>query len=87
MPSYTNSSSPSTPAPLPKPSTRSQSSTSYFRLVSAISRLSEGEAACAHRRTQESILAAKLIPAQALTDKKVVSEEILKTISHQTKLL
>jgi hypothetical protein len=59
----------------------------YFRLVGALARLSEGEAVCAHRRAQESLLASKLRPGEPVPEKKLLSEEALKSIAHQTKLL
>ncbi|HWH69672.1 MAG TPA: hypothetical protein VNT26_09825, partial [Candidatus Sulfotelmatobacter sp.] len=61
----------------------------YLRLVNALSRLSEGEANCSHRRTQDSLLAAKLNPAPSANNSgsAALSPETLKEIARQLKLL
>jgi hypothetical protein len=59
----------------------------YFRLVSTLARLSEGEALCAQRRAQQSILQSKLEPNTNSPPKNLLSQDALKDIVRQTKLI
>jgi len=59
----------------------------YLRLVNALARLSEGEAACGHHRAQESLIEAKLKPAQPGKGPAVISPETLTEIARLIKLL
>lgn len=60
----------------------------YLRLVGALARLSQGEAACSHRRAQEAMITAKL---KALvsddTAASAIKPETLKEIARLIKLL
>ena len=58
----------------------------YLRIISSLTRLSEGEASCAYRRTQQSLAEAKL-EAPKDPKKAVVSEDKLKEIARLVKLI
>jgi hypothetical protein len=59
----------------------------YLRLVTALSRLCEGEAVCSRERTQQSLIAAKLSPAKAVPESKLLSPDQLKNLTQQIKLI
>jgi len=59
----------------------------YLRLINALARLSEGEAACGHHRAQESLIEAKLKPSQPGNGPAIVSPETLAEIARLIKLL
>jgi len=59
----------------------------YLRIINSLSRLSEGEATCSHRRALQSLIETKLQPAQPTDGKLVLSEAALKDIARQIKLL
>lgn len=59
----------------------------YIRLVNAVSRLSEGEAACGHHRTQDSLIRSKLADAEAKPDKKLLDQGELKQIAHEISII
>jgi hypothetical protein len=59
----------------------------YIRLVNAVSRLSEGEAACGHHRTQDSLIRSKLADAEAKPDKKLLAQGELKQLAHEIKII
>jgi hypothetical protein len=59
----------------------------YLRLVNALSRLCEGEAATTHRRAQQSVLAAKLKADEPVDQKKLLTEGELKDLTRQVKII
>jgi hypothetical protein len=59
----------------------------YLRLVNALARLCEGDAACGHHRAKESLLAAKLKPNEPLPKDKLLNSEQLKDLTQQIKLI
>jgi len=58
----------------------------YLRLINAISRLSEADAACGAQRLRQSLLSAKLAEEKTGSDNQVVTKENLKEILHQITL-
>lgn len=59
----------------------------YLRLVNALSRLCEGEAATTHRRAQESLIATKLKPEESVEQRKLLTEGELKDLTRQIKII
>jgi hypothetical protein len=59
----------------------------YLGIVNALSRLSEGEAACAHHRTQQSVLAAKIAAQKEKPKKNLLSGSELKDITREIKII
>lgn len=59
----------------------------YFRLVSTLARLSEGEALCAQRRAQQSVAESKITLGTNPTAKNLVSQQTLKDIARQAKFI
>jgi len=59
----------------------------YLRLIGALSRLSEGEAVCSHRTAQDSLSQAKLQTTEPGAGPKIISEQELKELAKQIKLL
>jgi hypothetical protein len=59
----------------------------YLRLVNALARLCEGDAACGHHRAKESLLAAKLKPGEPVPAGKLLNADELKDLTHQIKLI
>ncbi len=55
----------------------------YIRLVNALSRLSEGEATCGHRRLQESLIQSKLSTSEPVSDRILLTEAELKDLTRQ----
>ena len=59
----------------------------YLRLIGALSRLSEGDAACSHHRAQDSLIQAKLQTAGSGPEAKIPSGEQLKELARHIKLI
>ena len=59
----------------------------YLGIVNALSRLCEGDAACNHRRTQQSALESKLAALETPPDKKLLTAGELKKITHEIKIV
>ena len=59
----------------------------YLGLVNALSRLSEGDAVCTHRRAQQSALASKLALHESPSDKKLLTDGELKDLTREIKII